>query len=95
LHALLDYCVYMKSMQYTIRQIPSQVDDALRKKARTEGRSLNEIAVEAITMGAGLAETPIAFHDLDSLIGTWKADPEFDEIIRAQDQVDPHLWSRA
>ena len=82
----------MKSIQYTIRQIPNQVDEALRQKAKNEGRSLNEVAIEAITLGAGLAEKRPQFHDLDPLIGSWKKDPKFDEAIRVQDQVDPHLW---
>jgi len=27
-------------------------------------------------------------HDLDPLIGIWKEDPEFDEILRLQDRID-------
>ena len=82
----------MKMIQYTIRQIPSQIDEALRQKSKKEGRSLNEVAVEAITLGSGFAETRPQYHDLDSLIGSWKKDSKFDEAIHAQDQIDPHLW---
>jgi hypothetical protein len=34
----------------------------------------------------------ILHHDLDHLAGTWKEDPEFDEALRLQRQIDPELW---
>lgn len=33
-----------------------------------------------------------AHHDLDSLIGTWQEDAEFDAAIRAFEQVDEAVW---
>ena len=40
-------CVaYTAGMQYTLRRIPRDLDKALRQRARKEGRSLNEIAIE-------------------------------------------------
>jgi len=35
-------------MQYTIRQVPKEVDRALRARARTSGKSLNETAVAVL-----------------------------------------------
>ncbi len=35
-------------MQYTIRNIPPQLDRALRKRAALTGKSLNQIVVEDI-----------------------------------------------
>jgi mRNA degradation ribonuclease J1/J2 len=32
------------------------------------------------------------FHDLDSLIGVWREDAEFDAAIRAFEQVDEAMW---
>ncbi len=32
------------------------------------------------------------FHDLDSLIGSWREDAEFDAAIRAFEQVDEAMW---
>ena len=32
------------------------------------------------------------YTDLDPLAGTWVDDPGFDELLRAQDQVDESLW---
>jgi hypothetical protein len=79
-------------MQYTLRDIPSTVDSELRRRAKTEGKSLNTIAIEALIRGAGLGETPVRQRDLSDIAGTWQEDPEFDQAIGEQDQVDEHLW---
>ena len=68
------------------------MDQALRSKARQSAKSLNAVAIEALTTGAGLAEKPVIHHDLDQLAGTWVEDAAFDEAIRAQDTVDPAIW---
>ena len=75
--------------QYTIRQVPPRIDRELRRKAREEQRSLNEMALRALERGLGLAEEQPRNHDLDDLAGTWVDDPEFDRAIEAMDQVDP------
>jgi hypothetical protein len=79
-------------MQYTLRKIPRDVDKALRQKARKEGRSLNEIAVEALTRGAGVDRQIVKNHDLDFAIGTWVEDPEFEKAITDQRRIDSELW---
>lgn len=83
----------MKSNQYTIRAVPPQVDARLRGIAKKTGRSLNEVAVETLARGAGLADEPVRYHDLDGLIGAWQEDPEFDAAVAAQRRIDPDLWS--
>lgn len=79
-------------MQYTLRKVPVAVDKALRQKARKEGRSLNEVAVEALTRGAGIDQLPIRNHDWDFLIGTWVEDPEVEKALADQRQIDQDLW---
>jgi hypothetical protein len=83
---------YNAGMQYTLRKIPPAVDKALRQKARKEGRSLNEIVIEALTRSVGIEKEPFENHDLDFAIGTWIDDPEFDKAIEAQRQIDPDMW---
>jgi plasmid stability protein len=81
-----------KNRQYTIRAVPPAIDKALRERARREGKSLNQLVLEALRRGLGV-DAPVAqFHDLDRLIGTWVDDPEFDAAIAAQDTVDEDLW---
>jgi hypothetical protein len=79
-------------MQYTLRDIPPAVDSELRQRAKTEGKSLNTVAIEALTRGAGLGEIPVRHRDLGDIAGTWQEDPDFDQAIADQDQIDERLW---
>lgn len=79
-------------MQYTIRSVPQRLDWTLRERARSEGKSLNQVALEALGRGAGCSGDPMRFRDLSDLAGSWKDDPEFDRAIEDQDSVDRDLW---
>jgi plasmid stability protein len=79
-------------MQYTIRNVPETVDSALRKAAQTQGKSLNEIAIEALARGAGLTGEALRQRDLSNVAGTWREDPAFDHALAAQDTIDEELW---
>ena len=82
-------------MQYTLRNIPKQVDQALRNRAKQQGRSLNEVALEALALGAGITsngQKPVKYRDLSDIAGSWVEDPEFDKIMAELDQVDPRDW---
>ncbi len=81
-----------KHRQYTLRDIPPALDRALRERADQEGKSLNQVAREALRRGIGLPEQERVSDDLDQLVGTWQDDPAFDEAIRQQDMVDPEAW---
>ena len=88
-----DACIaYYRCMQYTIRNVPETVDSALRKAAQTQGKSLNEIAIEALARGAGLTGESIRQRDLADIAGTWREDPAFDRSLAAQDTIDEELW---
>ena len=79
-------------MQYTLRDIPPILDMELRRRARSAGKSLNAVAIEALVRGAGLGEAPIQQRDLGDIAGSWQEDPEFDEAIAEQNQVEERLW---
>ena len=79
-------------MQYTIRGIPEALDEAIRERARAEGKSLNEVAVEALTDGLGLGASDIVRRDLSDVSGTWKAETAVEAALADQDRVDPDLW---
>jgi hypothetical protein len=82
-----------KKVQYTIRNIPKDVDDALRNLAVREGCSLNSVALGALESEARVnSENTVRYHDLDDLIGTWVQDDAFDEAMSAFDVVDEELW---
>ncbi len=79
-------------MQYTLRKVPPQLDAALRAKAREEGKSLNEVTLEALLVGAGLAGQPVKHRDLSDIAGSWVADPATEEALLEQRRIDPELW---
>jgi poly-gamma-glutamate capsule biosynthesis protein CapA/YwtB (metallophosphatase superfamily) len=79
-------------MQYTIRGIPPAVDSALRERARAAGKSLNEVAVDALSEGSGAAGAPRKRRDLSDVAGTWKADKAVESALADQDRVDEDLW---
>jgi hypothetical protein len=83
---------YNGRMQYTIRNVPNTVDEALRRAARDQGKSLNEVAIEALARGAGVTAEPGRQRDLNDIAGTWRKDPAFDRAIVAQDTVDDEMW---
>ena len=79
-------------MQYTLRNIPENLDAALRERARETGKSLNEVAVEALGRGLGFAEEARRQRNLRDLAGTWRNDPAFDRAIADQHSIDDQLW---
>jgi plasmid stability protein len=83
---------YNMCMQYTIRNVPEILDEALRRAARARGKSLNEVAVEALARGAGIAGESHRQRDLGDIAGTWRKDAAFDRALAAQDTVDEEMW---
>lgn len=79
-------------MQYSIRNIPDILDAALRRFAREQGKSLNDVAIETLARGAGLGEQRYRQRDLSDIAGSWRSDPEFDNALAAQDTIDAELW---
>jgi hypothetical protein len=80
-----------EAVQYTLRNVPEGVDRALRLRAARLSKSLNEVAVEALALGAGVAEER-EHHDLDFLFGSWVEDPVVDRALREQRRIDKALW---
>lgn len=80
-------------MQYTLRKIPAEVDQALRETAKVQRKSLNQVAVEALRYATGVAENePTKRRDLTDIVGTWRAHPEIEAALEDQRRVDPESW---
>jgi hypothetical protein len=79
-------------MQYTLRGIPPALDEAIRERARAEGKSINEIAVAALADGVGLGAEDIVRRDLSDIAGTWVEEAAVEAALSAQDRVDEGLW---
>jgi hypothetical protein len=80
-------------MQYTLRGIPPCLDQALRQQAREEGKSLNQVVIDALLRALGLSGEPTAQRDLSDIAGTWKDDPVAEESFEEQRQIDHELWA--
>ena len=76
-------------MDLTIREIPDELDQALQAKAKAEGKSLNQVALEALSQRAGL---PVIHHDLDWFIGGKFIDDNTLKAIEEADVVHPDDW---
>jgi hypothetical protein len=79
-------------MQYSVRGIPNALDEALRQRAREEGKSLNEVTIEALAEGLGFGKDAVIFRDLSDIVKTWKKDAAIEAGLAAQDTVDEGLW---
>ena len=79
-------------MQYTLRNIPPELDAALRARAAREGKSLNEVAIQALARGAGVSGEVTRFRDLGNVAGSWRDDAEFDAALAEQRRIDESLW---
>lgn len=90
--ACVAYSAYNRRMQYTIRNVPDLVDEVLRRSAREQGKSLNDVAIEALIRGAGLSESRFRQRDLTDIAGSWRKDPAFETALAAQDTIDAELW---
>ncbi len=79
-------------MGYTIRNVPPAVDAVLRRRAKEEGKSLDEVALEALVRGLGLSDAPLRQRDLTDVAGAWEPDPTADAVLAEQRWSDPVLW---
>jgi acyl-CoA hydrolase len=86
------FCAYIACMQYTLRNIPKVLDAALRRRARTEQKSLNEVAIQAMAKALHVSDTSVRYRKLNDIAGTWREDPEFDAAIDEQQKIEEKLW---
>lgn len=76
-------------MTLMLPDIPRDLNQALRRRAEAEGKTVDQVAVEAIRAGLGL---PSKKRDLSDFAGTWSEDPAFDEVRKFHEQIDPEMW---
>lgn len=62
-------------MQYTLRNVPEALDKALRRVAHKQNKSLNEVAIEALARGVGIAAELGRQRDLSDVARTGRKDP--------------------
>lgn len=91
----MEYTVGMKnrhSIQYTIRNIPAEVDRRLRDSAHQLHRSLNQTLLDLLARAAGVSATTTSYRDLDAFFGSWTKDTAVDQALAEQRTIDRKLW---
>ena len=80
----------MTNIQYTIRNIPPEVDKTLKKRARITKKSFNQVVVDELSKNIGST----AHGKFDWLINTMGADEakKFDEALADLNRPDPDFW---
>ncbi len=80
----------------TLRNIPPEIQKAIRAKARQKRISANKAVIELLQERVGMLEgrTKPVHHDLDDLAGAWsEAEASaFDKTIRRARTIDRDLW---
>ncbi len=78
-----------KTVRYTIRGVPRDVDRALRQRAAQRKQSLNQLILDELTAATVGRRQRADFSDL---VGQWTPDPAFDKIMGTQRQIDSDKW---
>jgi plasmid stability protein len=78
-------------MQYTLRNIPPELDRALKARARKAGKSVNQVVLEALLQVEG---QQLAKRSLRNLPGSWskKEAADLDRFIEGHRAIDEALW---
>jgi hypothetical protein len=79
-------------MQYTIRGVPKAVDAELRRRARQEQKSLNQVAVEALAAATGQVAGRTVRRDLSGAASIEGEDPEAAQIHNEMRRIEPTEW---
>ena len=82
------------TVQYTVRDVPEEVDGLLRECAAMEGVSLNQATLRALERGLGSERQPVRYRTLRQMIAqtpkvsikAWQA------ALEEQDQTNPEDW---
>ena len=79
-------------MQYTLRNVPGEVDRRLRERARQRGISLNEAALQALREATGVAgdaaRSGVTADRLAEVKGVWADEPWVNDYVETLQRMD-------
>ncbi len=84
----------MRKIQYTVRNIPPEVDKVIKKRAKQSGKSFNQTVVDLLSMQTLGTVDPAVDENFDWLFSQKTIDAAFDEAIDQLSQVDEKLWQQ-
>jgi hypothetical protein len=78
-------------MQYTIRNVSAELDRALKQHAKKSGKSVNQLALEALAQRVG---QPVKRRNLRNMPGGWskREAARFEGFLAEQRKIDDELW---
>lgn len=76
-------------MTIVLQNVPADLEAELMQRAKTTGQSLDEITLDAVRNGLSMSGLD---EHLQSVIGTWVPDPQFDAAIADFERVDQDQW---
>jgi hypothetical protein len=89
------YIKYNDYMTLRLDNLPDHIERALRERARTEQKSLDQAAVDAMARGLGVSLTawsePTKFRDLSDIAGTGGIDDEMEAVFWEHRRIDPEI----
>lgn len=84
--------IHPKSRQVTIRNVPLEIDEAIKRRARQSGKSINETFLEVLIQDSG--EVSIRRRNLGFVSGSLsRSDAQkLEKEIERQHFIDERLW---
>jgi hypothetical protein len=82
------------TVQYTVRDVPEEVDGLLRETAALEGVSLNQATLHALQRGLGTERVPVRYRTLRQVIASARKPSRaaWRSALEEQDKVHPEDW---
>ncbi|MDA3948398.1 MAG: Arc family DNA-binding protein [Spirochaeta sp.] len=82
--------------QITIRDLPEEVERAIRERARERHTSLNRVVTDLVEEALGFSQNRAKRRDLSELAGTWSATEadSFDTRVESMRTIDPEIWQQ-
>jgi hypothetical protein len=85
----------MKTVQYTIRSIPPEIDRLVRKKARLTGKSINQVILDDMqSIYAPKTALTGALAGLDWFVGSGSLDDATLQALEEDDRIQKSLYAR-
>ena len=82
----------MKDIQYTIRKIPLKVDEALRSRAKRQGKRLNETLLDSLKTSSGMSGKAKTRRNLDWFFGSGGISKEEEQAFKDQRTIERGAW---
>lgn len=78
----------------TLRNLPAEIDAAIRQRAEKDGVSLNQAVIRLLSETIKPPKNK-TYHDLDHLFGILSKEEadEIDAVIAEQRQIEPTDWT--